>query len=132
MICTKCGAEVPAGQGYKKDNQLVCTCFLVHADNEIETRALKLFSDGRPLWLTNAPSSGHHIMPNPANCLTLCHKKRLGHPETRGISGLDVANKAAEMKAGKKPDWCVECLLKAQSANTEPVHSVPGIPGKKA
>ena len=124
MICTKCGAEIPEGK-------IACTCFLVHADNELEARALKLFSDGRPLWLTNAPSSGHHILPAPGNCLTLCHKKRLGHPEVRGLSGLDVANESASMKAGKKPQWCVECLQKAQSANAEKSQPVPGRPGER-
>ena len=122
MTCTKCGAEVP-------DNQLACSCFMVAADNEIESRALKAFASGSGIYLTTAPTSGYHLMPNARGCLTLCHKKRCGRPENKLVFAEDIRKKDAELTAGKKPDWCVECLKKAlQSANAEKPQPIPGRP----
>jgi hypothetical protein len=120
MICTECGAEVP-------DNMIVCDCFRVAADTEIETRYLDLFVSGGPLFLQCAPTSDHHILPIDGNCLTLCHKKRFRRAETRKLYAGEVRTKYEDMTSGKKPDWCVDCLKRAfQSANAGKTQPVSG------
>lgn len=121
MICSKCGAEVP-------DNKLVCKCFLVACDNEIESRALAEFNDSHPIFMTSAPSSGYHLLPIDGKCITLCRKKRVGHPETRRIYPNSLI-KAREDLIKAREDWCRPCLQKLyQSANaglTQPAKDTP-------
>lgn len=105
MVCPKCHAEVPEGK-------IACTCFLVAFDNEIESLALKNFAGGDRLYLTTAPTSGHHLMPNASCCLTLCRKRRLRSPGSRRFS-QEIEKKALAITNGEHVDWCLPCLIKA-------------------
>jgi len=125
MTCPKCGAEVPEGK-------IACRCFLVAVDDEIETLALKNFAEGFALYLTSSLSSGYHLMPMPRGCLTLCRKKRYGRPETRIIFADEIRKKGLDITSGKKPDWCMDCLMKAlQSANAGKPVTVTGAPEER-
>lgn len=83
MFCEKCGSEVPP-------NKLICDCFQVSMDQEIESRGLHLFVQGGPLYLTETQTD-RHLLPRRLSkgILTLCHKKRYKthtdnlHPITR-------------------------------------------------
>jgi hypothetical protein len=99
----------------------------VAVDNEIEARALKNFAEqGSRLFLTSSPSSGYHLMPMPQDCLSLCRKKRYHRPETRIIFADEIRKKGLAITSGKKPDWCMDCLMKAlQSANAGKSQPVP-------
>jgi hypothetical protein len=125
MTCTKCGAEVPEGK-------IACQCFLVAVDDEIEALALKNFAAGARLFLTSSPSSGYHLMPNQRDCLSLCRKKRYHGPETRPIFADEIRKKGLAITSGKKPDWCMDCLMKAlQSANAGKPVTVTGAPEER-
>jgi len=79
MTCPSCHAEVPPGQ-------LVCDCFQVNADKEVQERALAAFIQrGQLLYRTSALTSGHHLLPARKNCLSLCHKKRFHFAKTSPI-----------------------------------------------
>jgi hypothetical protein len=78
MTCPSCHAEVPPGQ-------LVCNCFQVNADNEVQERALAGFLNDSVLWVTRAATSGRHILPASKTALSLCHKKRFQRADTSPI-----------------------------------------------
>jgi len=96
MTCPSCHAEVPPGQ-------LVCDCFKVNADKEVQERALAAFiADRSYLFRTSALTSGHHLLPTGRNALSLCGKKRFQRAEVSSIA------KYAFLHA--KPDeFCKAC-----------------------
>lgn len=133
MICPKCGAEVPAELGWKGDNQLVCDCFRIELDTELERKNLEAFAQrGGPLYLTSALSSHYHLLPTERRAITLCRKKRYMRPETRTIFAAEIRKKGEQLAAGAKPDWCMECLTKAlQSANAGRSQTVTESPAER-
>jgi hypothetical protein len=102
MICKQCGAEVPEGQ-------LVCDCFKVEMDNELEQKGIEGFQNNRPLLLTKG--FGHLLAPRAF--MTLCHEKRYkAQPQ-----GQDVYQATLQTVRSK---ICPKCL-KALEAKLGPV-----------
>lgn len=136
MICSKCGAEVP-------DNQLVCNCFAVEADNEASRIALARFmADEGWLYLTH---SGDHLLPASRDSLTLCRAvkvtgdqtqagfRRFKHPEVDKIHRAQLQKPWSDRVCQK----CMAVVYAAagealsQSANAEE-HQAPTTTGKSA
>jgi hypothetical protein len=106
MTCPHCHAEIPS-------NKLVCDCFQVQGDNELQDRTLKLFvADRGYLFVTRAATSGHHLLPTARNCLALCHKKRFQRAD---VSVIDIrqfrdSQIAVKQTPGSPPDrFCKAC-----------------------
>lgn len=114
MMCSKCGAEVP-------DNQLVCNCFAVEADNESQRISLARFmADEGCLYLTH---SGDHLLPASRDSLTLCRVvkvtgdqtkagfRRFKHPEVDPIRRAQLQKPWSDRVCQK----CMEVVMAAAS-----------------
>ena len=107
-ICQKCGAEVPP-------NQLVCTCFQVPLDQEIEKRGLESFANpkgnGASGYLYRTETG--HLSParNTQGVLMLCGKQRY---KTNVETSVLDRERFEKIMAG--PEWkeelCIGCAQK--------------------
>ena len=108
MVCQKCGAEVPEGQ-------IICTCFQVPLDQEIEKRGLESFANPKGNGASGClyRTQTGHLSPTrkTQGVLMLCGKQR--YKSNVDTSPWDrVHFEKCMASATWKEELCIGCAQK--------------------